>query len=181
MSARNPWVKFLGIVGTLLEFDSGDGPKIKYDTQLRIRNAADSADAVLSGADPAAAQDFVTRAYHDANPPSGALSCIEIPFTFSDAGSAVTSTFAAAVGGRVTMVKVEITTAFDADTDIEVGDTADADRLVVAGEVKEEKLGLSEFPQYTDTVADNFDVTLAASAATAGAGRCLIYYTVPTA
>lgn len=182
--ALNGWIKIKGVVGNLLGFDGGDGPQLKNASGvIEARNSGDSAYVVVRGADPSAANDLVTKSYGDTNyvDAGGALKLVEIPIAFGDAGSAVDSTFAGAVGGRVAWVKVDITTAFDADTDIEVGDTGDADRFVVAGDVKEQKVDLYEFPQYTDTIASVFRVTLAASAATAGAGRVLIAYSVPQA
>lgn len=185
MSSRNPWIKFKGIIGNIFHFDSGDGPALKNNAGvIEARNAADDAYNIVRGADPVGDDDLVTKRYHDASPPAGSVQCIEIPFDFNDAGTDVDSTQAAVVGGRVVDVKVEILTAFDAATTIDVGDTASDVKFVDdtgGGEIKETKVGLSEFPQYTDTIASIFRVAVGASAATVGSGRALIFYTVPVA
>lgn len=178
-----PWQKILGVIGNFIEFDSGDGPRITNNSGvLESRTAAGAALAIHRGATPVGNDDLTTKSYVDGLD-TGDVSMIEIPFDFNDEGSTVSSTFAALVTGRVTMVKVEITTVFDVDpATFEVGDTADADRYVIDGDVKPTKLGLYEFPQYTDSVADVFDVAIgAAVGATTGAGRVLITYAVPAA
>lgn len=177
-----PWQKILGFVDNIVHFDSGDGAALKNNSGvLESRNAADDDYAIMRGATPVGNNDLTTKAYVDGLDTGDAI-MVEIPFDFNDAGSTVSSTFAAVVGGRVTMVKVDITTDFDvAAASFTVGDTADADRFVIDGDVKTDKIGLYEFPQYTDTVADNFDVVIgAAGGVTQGAGRVIFIYAVPT-
>lgn len=173
------YTKIRGIIGNIFAFDGGDGPILKNNAgAIEHRNSADSAFAVARGATPVGADDLTTKAYVDSLA-SGDVNMIEILFDFNDAGSTVDSTFAGIVGGRVLDARVDITTAFDANTPIDIGDTGDPDRFAAAADIKEEKVDVYDFPQYTDTIASVFRVTVGASAATTGAGRVIITYAVP--
>lgn len=175
-----PWVKILGIIDDIFHFDGGDGPAIKNNSGvIEARNSGDSDFVIVRGDTPVGNDDLTTKAYVDALA-AGDVNCVEITFDYTDAGSTVDSTFAAVVGGRVLMAKLDITTAWDAAMDIDLGDTTTADLYIDNTDVKETKIGLSEFPQYTDTIASVFRVTCGASSATTGAGRVIIFYVVPT-
>lgn len=175
--------KIRGIIGNIFSIGV-DGPQLKDNAGvLEVRDATDAAFQLLRAATPIGSDDVVTKAYHDANPPGGSLQAIEIPFGFGDVGTTVSSTFAAAVGGRVSMVKVDVTTVFDVDpASFTIGDSGQADRFVLDDDVKLTKVGLYEFPQYTDTIASTFDIAIgAAGGITTGAARALVLYTVPAA
>jgi len=173
--------KMRGIIGNIFTFDSSDGPLLKNVTGIiEARNAADSAYAIVRGATPVGANDLVTKNYVD-GAESGDITTIEIPFTFANAAGFVDSTFAAAVGGRLLNARVDITTAFDVAVTFIAGDTGDTDRFIVSGDVKVNKVDVYDFPQYTDTIASVFRVTLGAGAPTVGVGRIIFSYCVPQA
>lgn len=173
------WSKIKGIVGNFFYFDGGDGPLIKNNSGVvEFRNNADAAYNIVRGATPVAANDLATKAYVD-GAESGEINVIEIPITFANAGSTVSSTFAGAVGGRVIEAGVIVDTAFDVGVTFKLGDSGDDDRFIVSGDVKLDKSRYFTFPQYTNTIAAVFDAVLGAGAPTVGAARVVIKYVSP--
>jgi hypothetical protein len=173
--------KIRGIIGNIFAFDGGDGPILKNNAGvIEHRNTSDSGFVIARGDHPLAANDLVTKQYVD-GAESGDITTIEIPFTFANAAGTVDSTFVAAVGGRVLNARVEISVAFDVLVTFIFGDTGDTDRFIVTGDVKVNKIDIYDFPQYTDSIASVFRITLGAGAPTVGTGRLIVEYCVPQA
>jgi hypothetical protein len=176
----NPYQKIKGIINDVFGFSGGEGVVLKDNAEILEVYESDGVTLTNArGKDPLVAQDFVTLNYFDTTPQAGDSHWVEIPIKHGDQGTNVDSTFVAAVGGRVLQVKVDVTEAFDAECNFTVGDTGDADRFVIAGDVKEKKIDLYEFPQYTDTIASVFRVAVPAAVLTTGEARILIEYAVP--
>jgi hypothetical protein len=187
--------KVRGWIGLLFSIGI-DGPQIAWDSaadasadrakMLRGDQTAETSVVYskLAGADPTAAQDFVTKTYGDTNYSAATSSkAIEIPLVKGDVSSTVSSTTQIPAGARVISVRIRVDEVFDnADNTVTVGNTAQgANGFADTSDSKLNKLGTYELPQYTDnTVLDEVDAVVAGTASPVGGiAFILIEYVTP--
>lgn len=191
------WIGLLFSVGI-------DGPQLAWDEaadgsadRLKVLRGDQTAEtsvvySKVAGADPTAAQDFLTMAYGDvtyapisaASPSS--VRTIEIPLVNTDVGSTVSSSAPNSIpaGAKVTSVKIRVDIAFsNADNEVTVGNTAEgASAFAGVDDSKLNKVGTYDLPQYTDNTAlDVVDAVVSGTAAAAGTAFILISYSTPDA
>ena len=157
------------------------GPQIKNDGsgKLLVRNSVDGAYANMAGLDPAAAQDFLTLAYFNANnAAANGLTYSKMPVALATKVSTVVIPDNAII--RECLVDIE--TGYDVGTTIEVKRTGG---LVIhaTGDNDAETTNEYNVPQITDWGAGGagtVTVTVGGVVPAAGALTVYIAYTTPT-
>jgi len=192
--------KVRGWIGLLFSIGI-DGPQIAWDSaadasadRAKILRGDQSVQtsvvySKLAGADPTAAQDFVTKTYGDTTyattSSTGHMRTIEIPIGFGDAGTTQSSTAIPPTTAKVISVKIRVDTTFDGTTPTVTvgGATTGAAAFAATADSDLTKLGTYELPQYTELAAAEVvgAVLSAMTGATQGVAVILIAYTVPDA
>lgn len=175
MSVRT---KIRAIIGSIFQLGNG-GVNIKDSSGvLEARNSADSAYAIVRGADAVGSNDLVNKSQFDASI-GGAQRVMRFTFGTTDTDS--TNTIPA--NARILEGRIEITTPFDNSATIDLGvDGGTADLVVDQDDVDSATADIYSVPQDTDwgASAAKAQVTIG-NAPTVGAGVATIVYTEPLA
>ena len=154
---------------------------------LEMRNSADAAQGRLRGADPLAAQDYVTKNHFDTVAPGGVIGMIEVDVPFGAAGDVV-STANIPASAKIVDSKIFVETAFDgttptlrvrSDDDIaEIQTTTQNDPTAIAGYIIEQRTVWS-----TSVVAADrrVKVSRAGTGQTVGNAKVQVTYVEPAA
>ena len=141
------WRDLLGTFQTFFRIGGTGSAGIKSvdASTLEMRNSADAAQGRLRGADPLAAQDYVTKNHFDTVAPgvtpAGAIGVIEVPVPFGAAGDVLSAANIPA-SAKVLDSRLFVTAAFDGgatlrvrsnDDTVEVQTTAQNDPSAIAG------------------------------------------------
>lgn len=170
-----------GIAGTIFSFGFGSTKvQIKNDSgAFEMRNNDDTAYVITRGLDPVGAQDYVTKAYGDANY-AGEATAVKV-IQFSIALVSVGSTATIPTGAQVFKAQLDIDTAYDNSATIDLGNAATADLILdqtendpsfVASYLKEQN---TNWP-----LTENVEAVVG-NAPTVGASTATVWYAEPAA
>jgi hypothetical protein len=168
------------VSGATLAGGTDGGPQLKVgsNNMLDVRDGADAAYVNVRGADPIIDDDLITKRYGDATyGVAGAVRCIR----FAVGTATVSSVTAIPANARVVEARFEVTTQYDVGTDIDVGDGVTADLIMDTTDIQERVIGTYTVEQDTDWTTGNVVTVTVSGAPAAGAGVCMVFYTVPQA
>lgn len=160
---------------SLLQFGLADtSPQLKEGSDLvEWRNNADSDFIIVRGKDSVGDDDLVTRRQLN----SGVTSQISVIRFALNTTATQTSTATIPANSRIVKSVVEITTAYDGGTTIDVGHSGTADLIQPDTKVKETKIGVYVVNQDTDWGGSSLAVQVTVGGApAAGVGICTVYY-----
>lgn len=172
--------KLAGFINSFVQIGGPSGSALKNNAgAIEHRNSGDTAFVVARGADPAAAQDFVTLGYFNANPQAGSTITLRMAVGTGASQSSASSIPANAI---IESVMLDVTTPFSGGATISIGQTGSTSLLMTTGD---------NFPQTAGQYYIDEDTAWGASALpllvtvggtpSAGAATAKVTFSVPEA
>lgn len=168
------------VTGTLAEANGGTGESTYTQGDILYADAANSLAKLPLGIAGQVLQSDGTDVTWDAVPASsGSIVTIEADVTFN--GGATQAIGSVPANGRVIKVMVDVTTAWDQTETVEIGDSGDIDRLMVAtaNDPEQQFLFTTDLNNlYASATTVNATITNA-NAPTTGSARVIVQYIAP--
>lgn len=172
--------KVRGTIETIFQIGLG-GPQVKNNAGvIEARDATDAGYVKVRGADPAAANDFVTKGYADTNYADGTGAVKEIRFVLDNTASQSSATSVPA-NAYVISAELKVTTPYSGGSTISIGRTGSTSLLQTTTDNLTTAANSYVVDQDTAFGGSALPVLVTVGGApAAGAGVAIVRYTVPS-